>query len=245
MDLFSLTWSEFETSVRATFSDLFADKHFSDVTLVCDDERQIKAHKILLSLSSTFFKNTLLKNDHPNPVVYLIGMNYNTLVSIMKFIYLGETQVSQESFPLFMEAAQKLKINGLTEIVALGNITDFTLLEKAKNESKVTREESRNIGDNTSMPEFSQNTSFDKLESVYEAEHYVPSPVRFKTPRRQTFNKTCSCDKCDLSFPDQTILLKHKKTVHERDMHTCKHCDYKTSQQTHLKHHIKNYHSCT
>ena len=42
MDLFSLTWSEFETSVRATFSDLFADKHLSDVTLVCDDERQIK-----------------------------------------------------------------------------------------------------------------------------------------------------------------------------------------------------------
>ena len=242
-ELYNITWSKFETTSRKAISNLFRDNDFADVTLVCEDENQVKAHKFVLSMSSIFFKSILLKNVHPNPLIYLTGVNFNTLVSIMKFIYLGETQVSQETFPTFMETAQKLKINGLTEIVALGNVTDFTLLEK-KQESKTMNEmpSQRNIGDNTSVPDFTQNASFDKLEPVFETENYVPSPIRFKTPRRTKETGVYHCDKCEVRFPDKSLLLKHKKTLHERLMYTCKLCDYTSKQATHLRYHVKSNH---
>ena len=44
---------------------LFATaKSFFDVTLVSDDEQHIQAHKIILSASSDFFKNILMKSNH-------------------------------------------------------------------------------------------------------------------------------------------------------------------------------------
>ena len=73
------SWAEFETFTSGTLTDLFFDKDFLDVTLACDDGQQIKAHKVVLSSCSSFFKNILLKNPHPSPLIYLKGVKY-TLV---------------------------------------------------------------------------------------------------------------------------------------------------------------------
>ena len=46
---FNLTWDQFETSVGSSFRELLNDKDFTDVTLVTEDDEQIKAHKVVLS----------------------------------------------------------------------------------------------------------------------------------------------------------------------------------------------------
>ena len=50
-----------------TFRCLFKDENFTDVTLICRDQRQIKGHKVILSSGSQFFKKILLENPHPSP----------------------------------------------------------------------------------------------------------------------------------------------------------------------------------
>ena len=240
---FGLTWSTFNSCVRAGFQNFFDDKHFSDLTLVTEDGKYIKAHKVLVSLSSSTLRCILQNTDHPHPVVFLSGINHSTLLSIIKFIYLGETTVTQESFPLFMEASLKLKIAGLEEILSLGNTTtDQTLL--SKNDMKTDIEETNDAGDNTSLPVFSQNNSFEKLESVFEPEHYVPSPLRFKTPRKHSeTNKPFLCSKCNKTFTDKITLVKHKRSVHEKEIFTCSECGYKSNKQIGLMKHVKSVHS--
>ena len=65
---FNLTWDQFEASVGNSFRDLLNDKDFADVTLVTEDDEQIKAHKVVLSTCSPVFKNILIKNHHQHPL---------------------------------------------------------------------------------------------------------------------------------------------------------------------------------
>ena len=49
---FNLTWNDFGGKAERTIRDLVNDSVFTDVTLISDDRKRIKAHKIILSSSS-------------------------------------------------------------------------------------------------------------------------------------------------------------------------------------------------
>merc|ERR1719318_2498756 len=92
------------------------ENNFTDVTLVCDGDKQIKAHKVIIGSCSQFFKNILLKNPHHNPLIYLRGIKFEILEAIVKFVYLGETKVRKEEVDLFLDAIKDLKIDGFEEL---------------------------------------------------------------------------------------------------------------------------------
>ena len=95
-----------------TFQSLLQDDAFNDVTLVCEDQRQVKCHKVILSSGSKFFKEILLKNPHPDPLIYL-KLTYDHLYSIVRFIYLGQCEIDQSEIDSFLATAQDLLIEGL------------------------------------------------------------------------------------------------------------------------------------
>ena len=115
MDKFSLKWNNFEANASKFFRNLRKEEHFYDVTLVSDDEQIVSAHKLVLSASSHFFKNILKKTTHSNPLVYLPGVKSADLNFIIDYIYYGEVQFEQDNLDNFLNVAQKLKIEGLTE----------------------------------------------------------------------------------------------------------------------------------
>ena len=110
---FSLKWNDFKTTVSNSFGILREEKDFFDVTLVSDDERQIPAHKLVLSACSEFFKSILRNNSHSHPLLYLSGIHSTNLSLILDYIYQGEVQIYQEHLDSFLEVAQKLRIEGL------------------------------------------------------------------------------------------------------------------------------------
>ena len=85
---FSLSWSEFDSTVINTFKNLLSDKHFTDVTLVSEDGKQVKAHKVVLSSCSPFFNKVLLETPHQQPLIFLKGIKHSELLAIVQFIYL-------------------------------------------------------------------------------------------------------------------------------------------------------------
>ena len=64
-DKLLLKWNDFQENVNTSFANLKEDKEFADVTLVCEDDQQVEAHKVILAASSPFFENILKKNRHP------------------------------------------------------------------------------------------------------------------------------------------------------------------------------------
>jgi len=111
---FCLRWNDFESNISVAFRELREEKDFFDVTLACDDE-QIQAHKVILSACSPFFRTILKRNSHDHPLLYLKGVKYIDLVSVLNFMYHGEVNVSQEELNSFLAIAEELKVKGLTQ----------------------------------------------------------------------------------------------------------------------------------
>ena len=111
---FCLRWNDFESNISVAFRELRDDKDFFDVTLACDDE-QIQAHKVILSACSPFFRTVLRRNPHAHPLLYLKGVKYSDLQSVLNFMYHGEVNVAQEELNSFLAVAEELRVKGLTQ----------------------------------------------------------------------------------------------------------------------------------
>ena len=53
---YTLNWTTFTDNLQFMCKDLYEEGKHSDVTLVCDDLTQFKAHKIVLNACSSVFK---------------------------------------------------------------------------------------------------------------------------------------------------------------------------------------------
>jgi len=111
---FCLRWNDFETNISHAFQAIREEKDFFDVTIACEDE-QVQAHKVILSACSPFFKKVLRKNPHQHPLLFLKGVKYAEIVSILNFMYHGEVNVTQDDLNGFLAVAEELKVKGLTQ----------------------------------------------------------------------------------------------------------------------------------
>jgi len=111
---FCLRWNDFESNISVAFRELREEKDFFDVTLACDDS-QVQAHKVILSACSPFFRSVLRRNPHQHPLLYLKGVKYKELLSVLNFMYMGEVNVAQEELNSFLSVAEDLRVKGLTQ----------------------------------------------------------------------------------------------------------------------------------
>ena len=163
---FHLKWDDFKVNTTSAIGSLREDKDFADVTLACEDGHQVDAHKIILAASSPFFKNLLGRNKHNHPLIYMRGMRSEDLVSIMDFLYYGETNVNEENLNNFLVIAEELKLKGLgesKEMVDLANHPKHDLERRTTkpSESKSTKPYTVNKeGTSDNKPLVSENVKF-------------------------------------------------------------------------------------
>ena len=107
-----LSRGDFSLYTVRTMQSMFEEDAFTDITLASEDNKQIKAHKSVLSSGSNFFRDIILQNPHPHPLIYL-RLPYGHLVSLVRFMYLGQCEVEQTDIDDFLENAKHLKVAGL------------------------------------------------------------------------------------------------------------------------------------
>ena len=110
---YNLTWDSFPEHLCSIFQDLSKSHRFSDVTLVCDDQKLYKSHKFILSASSDVFKAIFSDESQSPPMIYLRGVSHEDLELILCFIYRGQVTFEQERLSKFLEVAKDLKIHGI------------------------------------------------------------------------------------------------------------------------------------
>jgi len=111
---FNLKWNDFEGNISGGLRELRDDKDFFDVTLATDGD-QISAHKVILAACSPFFRNVLRRNPHQHPLLYMKGVRYTDLQSVLDFMYHGEVNIAQEDLNGFLAVAEDLRVKGLTQ----------------------------------------------------------------------------------------------------------------------------------
>jgi len=175
-----LRWNDFESNISGAFRELREDKDFFDVTLACDDE-QMQAHKVILSACSPFFRTILRRNKHEHPLLYLKGVKYVDLVSVLNFMYHGEVNVAQEELNSFLAVAEDLKVKGLTQNDSEGHRSRNSLPTDPQkphslinNQSKATSFPKRSIPPTAPPPQITRPTPANYQQEYDDIQEVVP-----------------------------------------------------------------------
>ena len=120
---YSLSWHTYYDHLREMMKEMIMNNDFADVTLVSEDKKHIRAHKNVLSACSPVFKDIVKLEQSAKPIIYLRGINFSELQSIMNFIYLGEATLFEDRMNEFLAVAKLLEIKQLS-ITAKNNTND-------------------------------------------------------------------------------------------------------------------------
>jgi len=258
----SFSWPKFEFQTKTVFNNLISDTDFLDVTLVTEDGKQIKAHKVILSESSDFFRQILVRNPHQHPLLYLKGISSSSLGSLLKFIYLGEVNILLDHLDAFIQASEDLKINGILNInqeeISLDEqVAKRPRLEKPPSEVRNNRaDDEEMIGnkDLASIQAMINQEQEDQLDDTLtgsdlntlvtidvDDDDDVVEIIGTSLDKENIEQETHFCDRCDFETSDSGAYEEHIKKEHLNDI-PCKQCKFKANTLSVLKDHIVGNH---
>ena len=111
-----LQWSNFQINATEYFQNVWQYDDFCDVTLLSEDNCYFKAHRVIISSGSLFFRNILKNNqDSASPFLYLRAIDGLELKAVLDFLYRGEVRIPQAAIAKVLQAAKDLGIIGLLD----------------------------------------------------------------------------------------------------------------------------------
>ena len=214
-EVLCLQWNEFQTNLRSSFKDLRNSVDFSDVTLVCEDQKQILAHKVVLSSGSSFFKSIFSVNPHPRPLLYL-RVKFSDLQAIVRFVYTGQCKVGRDELDRFLEIANNLEIVGIAneEDIKVSELPNHDDLENANDEAdaKVISESVfENLNEQTDVERACGNNIKGKNNDTTREEERDNLNGIKREPKEKT---GISCNECKQIFATQSDLTEHMSKEH-------------------------------
>ncbi|KAL6446984.1 hypothetical protein ACFW04_001393 [Cataglyphis niger] len=208
---FSLVWNSFPRNLSSGLYTLLTDEQLVDVTLAAEGQI-LRAHKLILSVCSTYFRELFKVNSCKHPIVILKDVNYRDLSAMLHFMYQGEVNIKQEDIASFLKVAETLQIKGLTtesdeklEDTLRRNVEDFEDrffdVERDKSDLPITNETnvstisrlSHHITEKEQSTALRRNTTTENLTEVRQF-------------TEQTSSITChqhGCTEGDYNLPDK------------------------------------------
>ena len=219
---FTLTWHAYPDHLRVLMHDMVVSEDFADVTLVSDDMKKVKAHRNILSAFSSVFKEILqIKTQNKHPLIYLRGIQYSEIESILQFMYLGEAKFYEERMSDLMCAVKDLEIKELSKSVELNYAPDNTTEELEKD--CITE----NDGDSSTLEDADNVESSDSMQQTVSTGKQI---------------SLLQCTQCDKTFSRKAGLWQHNQSVHEGVKYACSQCDFQAVRQNGLTQHIQSKH---
>ena len=108
-------WADHNKHLTEKLQGFFTNHHFCDVTLVCDGDKQIEVHKVILAACSLSFRK-MFQPDVASPIVFLCDIASDTMESLIRFMYSGYTTIPGDRVPDFFKLAENLKVFSLLVI---------------------------------------------------------------------------------------------------------------------------------
>ena len=256
---FCLNWNDFQENVTTSIKDFRGD--FCDITLVSEGHKKIEAHRVILAASSNFFRDIFRQNPHPNPMLFMRGIQDDQLSAVVDFMYHGQTNVAQDDLAGFLQLAAELQLKGLSgaeldpdvykdsknvKTRKKINPIDITKLEldkeqnpdhsiiEAKNQMVV--EDVINIGENGHLVAYDDVT---KARISTTDEHLVET---IKSMLEKA-NGIWFCTQCGQTNRHQSNLKKHIEAKHiDGVSHSCDKCGKQFRSKSDLYNHNSRHH---
>lgn len=253
---FCLKWNEFQSSVISSYQDLRKEQELTDVTLACEDNLTIEAHKVILSHASNFFCSVFSGNKHSHPLIYMRGVKVEYLESVLDFIYYGEVNIYQNDLSEFLKLAEDLGLKGLksdniecqedspeievnlkSHNLTIGNpvkLESEPALEEYKTDGDIDESQTVSIMEMAYIPEAKLNASFKD-----ENNRYSYGVINSMLKR---VDGLWSCTECGKTNKDKTKVKSHIETHIEGMSHKCGYCGKSLGTRNSLHVHLYRTH---
>ena len=247
---YSLTWHNYSDHLRSMMKELMMNEDFSDVTLVTEDKKHLKANANILSLCSPVFKDIFKKDMKSSLIIFLRGIQHSEMESIIQYIYLGEAKVYEERIDEFVAVAKSLEIKELCN-AKTGLIDEIEDENSSCDPTTSTEnfEEQSVQSDLMKMqaPQERQRRVQTKLEGAkyacdlcdYQATYQINLTNHIRSKHEGV---KYACDQCDHQASHPSNLVIHIQSKHEGVKYACDQCEYKASSKSNLNVHIKSKH---
>ena len=216
---YSLTWHTYSDHLKSMMKDLMMNEEFSNVTLVTVDKKQIKANISILRACSPIFRDILKEEKNSSTIMYLRGIQYSEIESILQFIYLGEATFFEERMDEFLAVAKSLEIKELC------------------NAETETHDEPEDEPPTTDPETLNENLKEQRIVS----DHIMEQSPQERRREVVSVNGKYECEPCQKTF-SRRGLDHHKQSVHQGVKYACDQCEHQYKQQAHLTQHIQSKH---
>ena len=269
--VFNFKWGLLNNKCSNEIKELFLEKKFTDVTLVTDDKISFPAHKFILSAHSSVFRDLLLNNPCPHPIIYLRGIPHYELLSILKLVYLGETEIAYNQIEHLLNITNNLQFNQMNQLLTRKQeklnhetMVDSETIELHSNDKilNVTKihyctecelEVMSNLDwVNHRINNHIQNNQLNQLLTGKQQEENVQVLKTFVGNDLKEANNSVSyslnskkvqnCRECDLEFKSRSGLINHRMTKHEGVKYFCDDCDYWATTRGNVRRHHESIH---
>ena len=195
------------------FKDSYLTKRFSDVTIISDDLKNVRAHKDLLCYFSDFFKSIFQTTDNftNDTVIFLKSIKHQEIETILSFIYLGEFNIEDNKIPELLSTARSLEIPQLCSV-----------LERIQEENNGNNEKQ---GENLNpAPSASMQDIWDKEQKpstqIMTKDEIIPTTgfEESEKPKTVLIQDVYNCANCFKVFSNRKSLQRHMKNEHKELM---------------------------
>ena len=245
-----LTWDTYSDAMLEMMTGLVEKETFSDVTLICEDSKQIKAHKTMLSVCSPVLKDIFHADSSLHCTIILNGVYFSEMESVLKFLHFGEEAFNLDNLDNILAVANNLGFKELSDKIEdhinseFDSLTARKIYKQEQNDSKYACNECTY-----------QTPIQDRLKKHVSFHHHG---IRYKcnecekefstqgalSRHHKSAHKIVrySCDICDNQFTQPFTLKVHIQSVHEGLRYECKQCSFQSTQKGQLKRHIQLQH---
>ena len=269
-----LEWKGFDPTTGTAFQNLYADQDFTDVTLACEDDARLEAHKVILSSCSDFFSKILRRNPNPHPLIFLQGVSIKDLELLKRFMYLGSTRVNFDQMDNFMEVSKRflnqpsekdppkpvksVKQEKFDNVLETENLAGK--LRTEKKEERIGQQENKTDVPSQTYQSSIKSTVLMELSNVLgEVELLTCQQCDFKCESRKSLkrhmyvkhaNIACTEAGCGKILKNRGIWKEHVKNKHVglTRQYLCDECDYSSKWfsclQIHKRRHTGNLIQC-
>ena len=251
-----LQWNDFKENAIRAFANLREDTDFADVTLACEDGKQVEAHKVILASSSPFFQNLLRRNKHAHPLIYMRGVKSDDLLALVDFLYCGEANVHQENLDSFLAIAEELQLKGLMPSMMgrAGNeeVTQTEPVEISKKGNQIHKKEVNSSKSSDLFKNFSnESENVDKAVAVssfisgnlQELEEKCNSMMEKTSQKKENGNVLYKCKVCGKEATNDH-MKKHIEANHLEGVSIpCNFCEKMFRSRASLATHNRRYHN--
>ena len=249
---YSLTWDSYSDHLNSMMKDLMLNEDFSNVTLVTEDKKHIKANIHILSSCSPVFRDILKKEHKSSPTIFLRGIQFSEIESIIQFIYLGEATFYKERLNELLAVAKSLEIkelcNARAETRPDNKTSSSDPIAEEVNEVEVEiKKEPKVITDQITK----QAPQANKKQIVHQGLKHACNQCNYEAKQQwqlkihiQSMHEGVkyTCDKCEYQAIRQDHLTRHIKSTHEGVRYDCFWCSFQAKRQDHLTRHIQSKH---